>query len=109
MKKILALLILIVACALPELRAQSEKDWVSLFNGKNLSGWDIKIAGHELNDNYNETFRFEDGMIDRPGKLAGIHFSKNRQTRGVGEVVYRRGNCTGCAHCYWQMLRKQRG
>ena len=63
MKKILALLILIGASALPELRAQSEKDWVSLFNGKDLSGWDIKIAGHELNDNYNETFRVEDGMI----------------------------------------------
>lgn len=37
--------------------------WISLFNGKNLEGWDIKIAGHELNDNYQNTFVVEDGMI----------------------------------------------
>ena len=37
--------------------------WVSLFNGKDLSGWKVKIAGHEVNDNYLETFRVEDGMI----------------------------------------------
>lgn len=39
------------------------EDWVSLFNGKDLKGWNIKIAGHPVNDNYNETFRAEDGMI----------------------------------------------
>jgi len=37
--------------------------WEPLFNGKDLSGWDIKIAGHDLNDNYKNTFRFEDGMV----------------------------------------------
>ena len=40
-----------------------QQDWKPLFNGKNYSGWDIKIAGHELNDNYKNTFRFEDGMV----------------------------------------------
>ena len=39
------------------------EEWISLFNGKDLSGWDIKIAGHDLNDNVNETFRIEEGMI----------------------------------------------
>ncbi|MBK8567185.1 MAG: DUF1080 domain-containing protein [Saprospiraceae bacterium] len=37
--------------------------WVPLFNGKNLDGWDVKIAGFDLNDNYQNTFRVEDGMI----------------------------------------------
>jgi hypothetical protein len=40
-----------------------DEDWVSLFNGKDLTGWDIKIAGKDLNDNYNQTFRVEDNMI----------------------------------------------
>jgi hypothetical protein len=37
--------------------------WVSLFNGKDLEGWKVKIAGHELNDNYLDTFRVEDGLL----------------------------------------------
>jgi len=37
--------------------------WMSLFNGKNLDGWKIKIAGHELNDNYKNTFRVENGLL----------------------------------------------
>jgi hypothetical protein len=40
-----------------------EEEWVSLFNGKDLTGWDIKISGHELNDNYLHAFKVEDGMI----------------------------------------------
>jgi hypothetical protein len=39
------------------------REWKPLFNGKDLSGWDIKIAGHPLNENYKNTFRFEDGMV----------------------------------------------
>ena len=42
---------------------QSESDWISLFNGKDLTGWDIKIAGHEVNDNYQNTFRTENGIL----------------------------------------------
>ena len=40
-----------------------EEEWISLFNGKDLSGWDIKISGHELNDNYRNTFIVEDSII----------------------------------------------
>ncbi len=38
-------------------------EWVDLFNGENLDGWDIKIRGYELNDNYGNTFRVEDGIL----------------------------------------------
>lgn len=38
-------------------------DWVQLFNGRDLTGWDIKFTGRELNDNLNETFRVEDGLL----------------------------------------------
>ncbi len=38
-------------------------DWIQLFNGKDLSAWDIKFAKHALNDNFNNTFRVEDGLL----------------------------------------------
>jgi len=50
------LLILISSC-------QQEEKWIPLFNGENLVGWDIKFTGHELNDNYLNTFRVEDGLL----------------------------------------------
>jgi hypothetical protein len=37
--------------------------WVSLFNGKDLTGWTPKIAGYEFGDNYKNTFRVEDGLL----------------------------------------------
>lgn len=40
-----------------------KKDWIKLFNEKNLDGWDIKIAGQDVNDNYKNTFRVENKMI----------------------------------------------
>lgn len=37
--------------------------WRQLFNGKNLDGWVVKLHRHELGDNYRDTFRVADGMI----------------------------------------------
>lgn len=37
--------------------------WVDLFNGKDLNDWTIKIAKHEVGENYANTFRVEDGVI----------------------------------------------
>ncbi|MHC4538110.1 MAG: 3-keto-disaccharide hydrolase [Planctomycetota bacterium] len=42
---------------------QPSSRWISLFNGKNLDGWKVKITGYDLNDNYGNTFRVEDGII----------------------------------------------
>ncbi|GEP93798.1 3-keto-disaccharide hydrolase [Chitinophaga cymbidii] len=39
------------------------KRWIQLFNGKDLKDWDIKITGHELNDNNGNTFRVQDGKL----------------------------------------------
>ena len=41
----------------------TNEEWQSLFNGRDLTGWDIKIKGHSLNDNYKNTFRVEDSML----------------------------------------------
>lgn len=40
-----------------------KQEWTPIFTGKDLSGWDIKIAGLPLNDNYKNTFRVENGVL----------------------------------------------
>jgi len=43
--------------------APKPEAWIQLFNGKDLTGWDIKIAGHPLNENYGDIFRVENGIL----------------------------------------------
>ena len=42
--------------------AESE-EWIYLFNGENLDGWDFKIAGYELNVDPFNTLKIEDGLL----------------------------------------------
>lgn len=44
-------------------KAKPASGWIQLFNGKDLKNWDIKIRGHELNDNFANTFRVENGLL----------------------------------------------
>ncbi len=37
--------------------------WIQLFNGRNLEGWKVKITGYDLDDNFGNTFRVEDGLL----------------------------------------------
>jgi hypothetical protein len=39
------------------------KDWIPLFNGKDLKDWTPKFAHHDLGVNLNDTFRVEDGLL----------------------------------------------
>ena len=41
----------------------AQKEWLQLFNGKDLADWAVKIAGYELNDNFGNTFRVENGVM----------------------------------------------
>ena len=60
----MALLIAIMATTTAMARDAADKDgWVRLFNGKDLTGWKVKIRGHELGDNFGDTFRVEDGLL----------------------------------------------
>ena len=38
-------------------------EWISLFNGRDLDGWVVKVAQHPLGENYANTFRVEDGIL----------------------------------------------
>ena len=40
-----------------------ENEWISLFNGKDLTNWSVKIKGYPLNVNIHNTFRVENGTI----------------------------------------------
>jgi hypothetical protein len=41
----------------------TEENWIQLFNGKDLNDWQIKFKGFELGENFNNTFRVEDGLL----------------------------------------------
>lgn len=45
------------------IKTVNNEEWISLFNGKDLSNWTIKFTGEDLNENYKETFIVEDSMI----------------------------------------------
>lgn len=43
--------------------ASSQSQWVNLFNAQNLDGWIVKIYHHEVGENYGNTFRVQDSII----------------------------------------------
>ena len=58
-----SVLLLLTAQAAVAGDKSSEGEWIQLFNGKNLKGWTVKITGHELGENFGNTFRVEDGLL----------------------------------------------
>ena len=40
-----------------------QEQWISLFNGRDLDDWIVKIRKHPVGDNYANTFRIEDGLM----------------------------------------------
>lgn len=66
--------------------ANKNKEWKSLFNGQDLDGWTMKIVGHELGENFGNTFRVEDGILsiryDQYGdnfnnRFGALYYDKN--------------------------------
>lgn len=58
----LATVLAFTSCATLKNKTDNE-DWVSLFNGKDIKDWTVKIHHHEVGDNYGNTFRVEDGLM----------------------------------------------
>src|SRR5690554_7005987 len=66
MKKIFYLsmtVLLLSSCFALQSSKKDEPKWISLFNGKDLNDWTVKITQHEVNDNFANTFRVEDGLL----------------------------------------------
>jgi hypothetical protein len=56
------LLVFSEGCHAPQ-KAQADKKWIPLFNGKDMNDWMVKIQHHDINVNFANTFRVEDGII----------------------------------------------
>ncbi|MDE0981298.1 MAG: DUF1080 domain-containing protein [Gammaproteobacteria bacterium] len=82
-RKLLALLTILLPSA-AYTQSDSEQ-WISLFNGEDLSNWIPKFTGHELGVNYRDTFRAEDGVFkvsydnwpDFDGEFGHIFYDKS--------------------------------
>jgi hypothetical protein len=40
-----------------------KQEWIQLFNGRDLDGWTPKFSKHDLGENFNDTFRVQDGLL----------------------------------------------
>jgi len=56
------MLILLWGCSTTK-NTTSNGKWISLFNGKDIKDWNVKIHHHDYNVNFGNTFRVEDGII----------------------------------------------
>lgn len=71
--RLLLLVLPLVLGACQSHRNTAERGWVSLFNGRDLTGWLVKINGYPLGENHGNTFRVEDGLLQvRYDQYAGF-------------------------------------
>ena len=73
-----------------------KREWIQLFNGKNLDGWTPKITGFPAGENYANTFRVENGVLrvsydgyDRFASRFGHLFYKDAFSYYIVAVEYR--------------------
>lgn len=55
--------VIIFICAASISVSNEKPEWISLFNGKDIKDWNVKIHHHNYNENFGNTFRVEDGII----------------------------------------------
>jgi len=63
MKNILLLAVIISMVGCTNIARQPKEEWIQLFNGKDLTGWTVKIKGYPAGENYGNTFRVEEGVM----------------------------------------------
>ncbi|MCD4768897.1 MAG: DUF1080 domain-containing protein [Bacteroidales bacterium] len=63
MKSVIALTITLIIISGCTNTNSSEEEWISIFNGEDLSGWTIKMTGSALGENYKNTFRVDSGIL----------------------------------------------
>ncbi|MEM6345216.1 MAG: DUF1080 domain-containing protein [Bacteroidota bacterium] len=52
----------LIACQ-PTAEDPNQEDWQALFNGQDLSGWIPKVRGYAVGENYGQTFRVADSLL----------------------------------------------
>lgn len=63
MKKTALAAVLLAVSTVAVAQDPDRKEWIPLFNGKDLSGWVPKLTGYEVGVNFGDTFRVEDGVL----------------------------------------------
>ncbi|MDR0725056.1 MAG: DUF1080 domain-containing protein [Prevotellaceae bacterium] len=64
MKNNFIVIALIVSCLSACNRPATQKEeWIQLFNGKDLTGWTVKIKGYPVGENFGNTFYVEDSIL----------------------------------------------
>ena len=64
MKACFTIVLCLAAAALaPVQNKADQKDWIQLFNGRDLEGWTPKFSHYDLGVNVNDTFRVEEGLL----------------------------------------------
>ena len=97
MKRSLLCACLVLAAGGPsQAQEPDKKEWVQLWNGKDLTGWVPKFTGFASGVNYNDTFRVENGLLrvvydkyDSFGGHFGHLFYKTPYSHYVVAVEYR--------------------
>jgi hypothetical protein len=91
-----AMALLLATLCSAENKNADKKDWLQLFNGKNLKGWSPKITGYPYNENFANTFRVRDGLLqvrydgyDEFKERFGHLFYKNPYSYYIIAVEYR--------------------
>ncbi|MFK7789758.1 MAG: DUF1080 domain-containing protein [Phycisphaeraceae bacterium] len=111
---LLSLLVLVSGChGTPQAEAEKPTDaegFVSIFNGKDLTDWTIKIAGETLGENYKDTFVIEDGILKVTydnyqtfdGKFGHL-FYNTPHSHYILRMDYRfvEGHCKGAPNYTW--------
>lgn len=78
----IVVLYIFTGCSGP--RAVKDGGWQTLFNGKDINNWIVKINHHNTGENFGNTFRVEDGIIkvrydqygDFNDQFAHLYFQK---------------------------------
>lgn len=75
---------------------KTQRGWIQLFNGKDLTNWTPKITGYPLNENFGNTFYVESGLLKTKydayhsfNERFGHLFYKNKFSYYLMSVEYR--------------------
>jgi hypothetical protein len=99
--KILWLILPLTWACGQSLKKSSDQQWIQLFNGRNLEGWDIKISGHPLNENYMDIFSVKDGVMT-------VSFDKLDSFRGeFGHIFYKKKFSHYILHVEYRFVGQQ--
>jgi hypothetical protein len=63
MKPLLTIVFYTVCIIATAQKGSPKIKWLTLFNGKDMKDWKVKIKDHPLNENFGNTFRVENGVL----------------------------------------------